>query len=60
MLAALLLAGVRNVQPRPTVGFKFHAVLVVFSAHQASLSGPDADRWLPILWAIDDFKKSWK
>ena len=40
------------------MGFKFHAVLVVHSAHLASLSGPDSDRWLPILWAIDDFKKS--
>src|SRR4051812_30560319 len=28
LLAALLLAGVRNIQPRP-VGFKFHSVLVV-------------------------------
>ena len=37
MLAALLLAGVRNIQPRPNVGFKFHAVLVVNSAHLASL-----------------------
>src|SRR5688572_5071667 len=37
VLAALLLAGVRNVQPRPSVGFKFHAVLVVNSAHLASL-----------------------
>src|SRR5262245_22844519 len=27
LLAALLLAGVRNIQPRPAVGFKFHAVL---------------------------------
>ena len=26
VLTALLLAGVRNVQPRPQVGFKFHAV----------------------------------
>ncbi len=33
LLAALLLAGVRNIQPRP-VGFKFHAVLVVNSAHR--------------------------
>src|SRR5437773_4443250 len=31
LLAALLLAGVRNIQPRP-VGFKFHAVLVINSA----------------------------
>jgi hypothetical protein len=56
VLAALLLAGVRNVQPRPTVGFKFHAVLVVNSAHLASLASADADRWLPIFWALDYFK----
>ena len=37
VVAALLLAGVRNVQPRPSVGHKFHAVLVVNSAHLASL-----------------------
>lgn len=58
LLAALLLAGVRNVQPRPSVGFKFHAVLVVNSAHLASLSGLDEERWLPILWAVDNFKQS--
>ncbi len=58
LLAALLLAGVRNVQPRPSVGFKFHAVLVVNSAHLASISGADEDRWLPIFWAIDNFKNS--
>lgn len=56
VLAALLLAGVRNVEPRPSVGFKFHAVLVVNSAHLASLAAPDAERWLPLLWAIDNFK----
>jgi hypothetical protein len=57
VLAALFLAGVRNIQPRP-VGFKFHAVLVVNSAHIASLSSPDGERWLPIFWAIDQFKSS--
>ncbi len=57
LLAALLLAGVRNIQPRP-VGFKFHAVLVVNSAHLASLSSPETDRWLPIFWALDYFKNS--
>ena len=57
VVAALLLAGVRNIQPRP-VGFKFHAVLVVNSAHLASLASPAADRWLPIFWAIDQFKSS--
>ncbi len=58
VLAALQLAGVRNVQPRPSVGFKFHAVLVVNSAHLASLSSPESDRWLPIFWALDNFKTS--
>lgn len=58
VLAALLLAGVRNIQPRPAVGFKFHAVLVVNAAHMASLAGPDRDRWLPIFWALDNFKNS--
>ena len=58
VLAALLLAGIRNVQPRPSVGFKFHCVLVVNSCHLASLSGPTEDRWLPIFWALDYFKSS--
>src|SRR5690348_13736670 len=58
VLAALLLAGVRNVQPRPAVGFKFHAVLVINSAHLASMASPDSDRWLPIFWAIDRFKSA--
>ncbi|MGI8603002.1 MAG: hypothetical protein ACR2OZ_08380 [Verrucomicrobiales bacterium] len=57
IVAALLLAGVRNIQPRP-VGFKFHAVLVVNSAHLASLASPESDRWLPIFWALDQFKSS--
>lgn len=57
VLAALLLAGVRNVQPRPSVGFKFHAVLVVNSAHLASLASPSSDRWLPIFWALDYYKR---
>src|SRR5262245_19895548 len=56
VLAALLLAGVRNVEPRPSVGFKFHAVLVVTSAHLAGLASPAAERWLPIVWALDNFK----
>ncbi len=58
VVAALLLSGVRNVQPRPSVGFKFHAVLVVNSAHLASLASPDEDRWLPIFWALDYFKEA--
>jgi hypothetical protein len=58
LLAALMLAGVRNIQPRPHVGFRFHAVMVVNSAHLASLSSPEKDRWLPIFWALDYFKSA--
>lgn len=55
LLGALFLAGVRGIQPRP-VGFKFHAVLVVNSAHLASLAARDNERWLPLLWSVDYFK----
>jgi hypothetical protein len=54
-LAALMLAGVRGIQPRP-VGYKFHAVLVVNSAHLAAMASSDRDRWLPLFWALDYFK----
>lgn len=57
-LAALFLAAIRNVQPRPAVGFKFHSVLVVNSAHLASMASVDQDRWLPLFWAIDYFKRA--
>jgi hypothetical protein len=58
LLAALLLAGVTNVEPRPSVGHKFHAVLVVNSAHIASMASPPEHRWLPIFWALDYYKAS--
>jgi hypothetical protein len=58
VLAALLLAGVRNIAPRPNVGFKFHAVMAVNAAHQASQSSPAEHRWLPLFWALDNFKSS--
>jgi hypothetical protein len=57
LLAAVFLAGVRDVQPRP-VGYKFHAVLVINSAHLASLAATDKDRWLPLFWAVDNYKVS--
>ncbi len=58
LLTALFLAGVRNIQPRPNVGFKFHAVMVVNSAHLASLAAPDSERWLPLFWSLDYFKSA--
>lgn len=57
LLSAVFLAGVRNIQPRP-VGFEFHCVLVVHSAHQAALAAPDSERWLPLFWSLDNFKQS--
>jgi hypothetical protein len=57
LLAAVLLAGVRSIRPRP-VGFQFHAVLVTNSAHLAALAAQDRDRWLPLFWALDNFKAS--
>jgi hypothetical protein len=57
LLGALMLAGVRGIKPRP-VGFKFHAVLVVNSAHLATIAAQDADRWLPLFWSLDYFKNA--
>lgn len=58
LLAAVLLAGVRNVQPRPSVGFKFHAVLAVNAVHLAATASPETERWLPLFWELDYFKDS--
>ena len=55
LLSALMLAGVRGIRPHP-LGFQFHAVLVVHSAHLATLAAEDRDRWLPLFWALDYFK----
>ena len=56
-LAALFLAGIRNVNPQPP-GFKFHCVFVIHAAHQMSLDAPVEDRLLPLFWALDNFKVS--
>jgi hypothetical protein len=56
-LAALFLAGIRNVSPHP-LGFKFHCVFAIHSANQLSLDAVSEDRLLPLFWALDQFKKS--
>jgi hypothetical protein len=56
LLAALSLAAVRNVQPYPEVGFKYHSVMVLRSIHLATQHLSSADKWLPIVWAADHFK----
>lgn len=56
-LAALFLAGIRNVNPQP-VGFKLHCVFVIHSAHQLSLDARTEERLLPLFFALDQFKNS--
>jgi hypothetical protein len=56
-VGGLFLAGIRNIKPRP-VGFKFHAVMVISSAHQLSLDAAQPDRLIPFFWALDNFKAS--
>src|SRR6266545_6147867 len=56
-LAALFLAGVRNINPRPP-GFALHCVFVVHSAHLMSLEAPSDARLLPLFYVLDDFKAS--
>ena len=57
LLAAGFLAGVRGIRARP-VGFEFHCVLAIHSAHLTAQDAPPADRWIPVLWALDQFKSS--
>ncbi len=58
LLAALLTAGAEEIQPRPSVGFKFHAVLAVISYHLIGSQLSQKDRWLPLLWGLDYFKSA--
>ncbi|HEX2523489.1 MAG TPA: hypothetical protein VHP35_15305, partial [Terriglobia bacterium] len=55
LLAALFLAGIRNINPRPP-GFALHCVFVIHSAHIISLEAPADLRLLPLFFALDDFK----
>ncbi|ODT98579.1 MAG: hypothetical protein ABS79_05645 [Planctomycetes bacterium SCN 63-9] len=57
LLAGLFLAGIRNIKPRP-VGFKFHAVMVINSAHSLGQTAAVTERLLPLFWALDNFKSS--
>jgi len=54
-LAALYLAGARNVNPRPP-GFALHCLFVIWSAHSMSLDSPENERLLPLAYALDNFK----
>lgn len=58
LLTALALAAVRNVQPYPDVGFKYHAVMVLQSIQLTTVGLAAEDRWLPAVWAADYFKQT--
>ena len=58
LLEALTRAAVRNVQPYPDVGFKFHAVMVLQSILLTTRGLGPEDRWLPAVWAADYFKET--
>ena len=57
LLSGVFLAGIRNIKPRP-VGFKFHAVLAINSAHLIGQTAAVDERLLPLFWALDNFKNS--
>ena len=57
-LTALAVATARRVQPVPHVGFKYHTVLALQSVHLTALNLPAGERWLPVFWALDYFKRA--
>ena len=57
-LVALAVATSRRVQPFPHVGFKYHTVLALQSVHLTALNLRGKERWLPVFWALDYFKRA--
>jgi hypothetical protein len=58
LLVTLSWAAVRNVQPYPEVGYKYHSVMVLRSIDATTQHLSSLERWLPILWAADYFKSA--
>jgi hypothetical protein len=58
LLSALALAAVRNVQPYPDVGYKYHSVMMLRSIHLTTQHLQSSDKWLPIAWATNYFKET--
>jgi hypothetical protein len=57
LLGGVFLAGVHDVVPRP-VGFKFHCVLMTSSAYQIAEAVPTNRKLWPVLFNLDDYKRS--
>src|SRR5260370_40689084 len=55
LLAALFLAGIRNVNPSPP-GFAPHCVFVIFSAQRIRLAAPADSRLPPLFHVLHGFK----
>ncbi len=58
LLAALTRVAVRNVQPWPDVGYKYHNVMVLQSLYLTAQTLPPWERWFPLIWQVDYFKRS--
>lgn len=59
LFRAICLAGVRQVEPYPTVGFKYHAVMMMSQVHLTRMQfTTETERWLPLLWSADQFKSA--
>src|SRR6202167_6069756 len=58
LFAALSWAAVRNVQPYPDVGYKYHSVMVLRSINETTQHLASGEQWLPIVWAADYFKSA--
>jgi hypothetical protein len=57
LMAGTFLAAIRNIKPRP-VGFKFHAVMAIHSAHLIAQQCSLEHQLLPMYWALDNFKSA--
>lgn len=56
LMRALAVATCQEVSPYPSVGFKYHAVMMLRSVEQ-SMAGMSTERaWLPLLWTADYFR----
>ena len=54
--ATLVVACVTEIRPRPNLGPEFHSVLVLPAIDRAANRQRGARRWMPLLWAADQFK----
>jgi hypothetical protein len=57
ILSALVLASVRQIRPRPSLGPMFHAVMMMHAVDSAARRSAGEDRWRSVLWAVDVFKE---